>query len=536
LYLRSQELDNASWTATRATVANTALPLAPDGTATADALSEDGTSANDHLISQNVAFTSGTVYTQSVWARAGARTWLVMQLGTAGFSSVPTASFNLAEGTAGTITGTATTTITAFPNGWYRCTMTATATASVTAATRFYIGEQDNDASFDGLSQVSLYLWGAQIEPAGSAGVYTPTTTATAYTTSTGNCLGLLMEASKQNVVLNNANLSAGTWTPSNITISSSTSIDGTSRNIRIVEDSASAIHGIIAGVTITANTTYCLSAIVTPQGRQFAYMYGTNTDQFGAIFDFVNLTSAQILAGTSTINQRGIIPFGNGKFLIWVSGILNAASTVLNFVGGPATSLSVPGGYTYLGDGASGINMEYIQIELGSFPTSRIPTAGSAVTRAGDSCVRTLGAEFNASQGTLVLQGRNSGGQAGRQVFCAFSNGSVSDTIPFVRPGSSDLLQLRIEAASANQTSMGATLTNFVNFKAAGFYAINDTDLYINGGVTAPDTTVTLPTGITTLGIGCEFSGTSQCNGHVRSFRYYPKRESTAFLAREST
>jgi hypothetical protein len=44
-------------------------------------------------------------------------------------------------------------------------------------------------------------------------------------------------------------------------------------------------------------------------------------------------------------------------------------------------------------------------QVEQGSFPTSYIPTAGSQVTRAADSCVRVLGDEYNASEGTIYCE-----------------------------------------------------------------------------------------------------------------------------------
>jgi hypothetical protein len=354
-----------------------------------------------------------------------------------------------------------------------------------------------------------------------------------------GVCLGLLMEASKQNIALNNADLSNGTWTKSDCTISSSTSIDGTTRNIRIVENSASAIHGVVAGMTVTANTTYCISAIVSPQGRQFAFLYGINTDQFGAVFDFVNLTSAQIISGTSTINQRGIIPFGNGKFLIWVSGVLNAASTTLNFVGGPATSLSVPAGYTYLGDGASGINMEYIQVELGSFPTSRIPTAGSAVTRAADSCTRALGAEFSTTTGTLSASAKFSAGQAPSPAptLVAFNDGTTGKTILLNRGSLADTIKLGIVDTVIQVNSDGATLANSALFKIAAAWEVNNASVVVNGGAIVPDTVGTIPTGLTTMSVGHQSpSANSQFSGHIRVLRYYPTRESDAFLVREST
>lgn len=347
-----------------------------------------------------------------------------------------------------------------------------------------------------------------------------------------GVCDGLLCEITRQNVALNNANLSAGTWTKADCTISTATSVDSTTRSIRIVENGATAIHGVIAGMTITANSTYCISSIVSAQGRQFAYMYGINTDQFGAIFDFANLTATNILAGTSTIVDKGIIALGGGRFLIYVSGVLNAASTTLNFVGGPATSTAVPAGYTYAGDNASGINMEYIQVELGRFPSSRILTAGTAVTRATEAATRTVGSEYNTTEGAFFVSGKASGGQSigARQVFAAVTDGTVANTIPIVRPGSSDGIQFRMEAASVNQTAIGLTFVNFAYFNAACSWIENSAQLAFNGAIAVEDTVCTIPVGITSMHVGGEIGGNA-CNGAIRRYEYRPQKVNDTIL-----
>lgn len=348
-----------------------------------------------------------------------------------------------------------------------------------------------------------------------------------------GAVLGLLMEASRTNVALNSADLSAGTWTKSQCTIGTANSADGTVRNTRIIEDNTTNIHGIIAGVAVTANSTYCLSAIVRPAGRQFCFLYGTNVDQFGAIFDFVNLTSAQIISGTSTINQRGIIPWGGGRFLVWVSGVLNAASTVLNFVGGPATSLSVPSGYTYAGDNTSGVEMEFIQIELGAFPSSRILTAGTAVARTADVCIRTLGTEFSATAGTMVVQGRASGGQDSTSGQCVytFDDTTLSNRVGLVRVAATDSARLNSFNAGVSQFALDATFTNLSPFKASAAWAANDVAFSFNGAAPLAAATLAVPT-MTRLSLG-NGASTAQGNCHIRSFDYYPTRLDNATLQR---
>ena len=62
------------------------------------------------------------------------------------------------------------------------------------------------------------------------------------------------------------------------------------------------------------------------------------------------------------------------------------------------ASSARTPGQYN---------TFDAFQIESGTFPTSYIPTAGAAVTRAVDLSSRTLGSEYNPDAGTLIVKAK---------------------------------------------------------------------------------------------------------------------------------
>jgi hypothetical protein len=200
--LRSEEFDNAAWTKTRSSVSANAT-TAPDGTATADKIVEDSTASSTHTVNQSIAFTSGNAYTFSCWFKAAGRTFVEIVLPTAVFGMTRGSFFNLSTGALGAnINSVPGRSIQAFPNGWYRCSITDTATATTSGTPTVFLASADNVDSYSGDGSSGIYAWGAQVEISLVGALpssYVPTTTATVtrnadvlkYPT-TGNILGTI--------------------------------------------------------------------------------------------------------------------------------------------------------------------------------------------------------------------------------------------------------------------------------------------------------------------------------------------------------
>jgi hypothetical protein len=161
LLLRSEELNNAAWTATGATVTANST-AAPDGATTADTVAATAPGGN---VAQAVTITAGRGIALSVFFRANATAWAWMQI-TDGTNAVE-CWFNLADGVVGANTAGAATnvfsqkTIEKMGGGWFRCALETTTVTSTGFTARFGPAAADSAAPASGNS---LFAWGTQLE------------------------------------------------------------------------------------------------------------------------------------------------------------------------------------------------------------------------------------------------------------------------------------------------------------------------------------------------------------------------------------
>jgi hypothetical protein len=134
LLLQSEEFDDAAWMKARVTVTANAV-AAPDGTTTAEKMIAN--TANDsHFLFQGGSFVSGVEYVLSVFAKK--EEWDFIRLGFPSdrfAGSGRSACFDLNNGTVGDTQSGVTASIVNFNNGWYRCSIKATANSTGASTT-----------------------------------------------------------------------------------------------------------------------------------------------------------------------------------------------------------------------------------------------------------------------------------------------------------------------------------------------------------------------------------------------------------------
>ena len=166
----SSDFSNAAWGKTNTTITS-AANITPDGAQTAGLLLDNSTNGG-HIISQ-AGTTTAQTYTLSVYAKA----YQLSNIMIYDYFDSKGTGFNLSTGTIFTVTGITQNTIssiTSVGNGWYRCSITFTATAQTGLIAGIYTVSGTN-FSYVGTGQ-GIYIWGAQLEAGSFATSYIPTT------------------------------------------------------------------------------------------------------------------------------------------------------------------------------------------------------------------------------------------------------------------------------------------------------------------------------------------------------------------------
>lgn len=351
-----------------------------------------------------------------------------------------------------------------------------------------------------------------------------------------GNCLGLLMEAARTNLWLQSQTFDNASWTKLRSSVSADTiaAPDGTTTADTFVEDgSAATTHLLRQDVTVVSGTAYTATIWAKAKERtQVAFQFGSENACFNfeaGIFTLSGSGTAATLSGSPTAVT--IQAFPNGWYRCRVS-----ATAAASAVAGLRLFLASGGTTTYSGDNASGAYIWGAQLEAGAFASSYIPTTTISVTRTADSCIRTLGSEFSATVGTVVVAGRASGGQDASvgQAVWSFDDSTLNERVCLTRSPGGDSANYIVTDGGVAQATIAGTFSNLTAFKSAAAWAANDFAHVFNGS-SGTDAAGTLPT-VTVCNVGGLAGSGTVMNGHILRFDYWPERKANAFLVSAST
>ena len=335
----------------------------------------------------------------------------------------------------------------------------------------------------------------------------------------TGECLGLLVEEARTNLITYSEQFDNAAWSKqTNTTVTANTHVapDGTT-----TADTINAIgNEIIGNAAVTASTTYTVSVFIRKTtGATIFPMLAVNVFTSGAQRIF-NTNTGQLVVRTAALNTGIQCESVGSYWRVSYSGNVGSNTTLsfLIYAAGSTDGSNYSGGFT------GSIIAWGAQVEAGAFPTSYIPTVASTVTRAADVASMTgsnFSSWYNQSEGTMYLKAVSKAEQY---------------LLEIPTTGGGNYHVIAINSARAQLATVNTT-TQASIFSPVGSYNLNVANsvctawtqdsfaITSNGTTVANDTSGTVPT-VDLLAIGRRNLGGANysCSTFAR-LTYYPTR-----------
>ena len=247
--------------------------------------------------------------------------------------------------------------------------------------------------------------------------------------------------------------------------------------------------------------------------------------------FDYIFKTSNR------NIEDYGVESVGNGWYRVWIKPLNDSGTGMITVVSDDTVNSQVS---ATAGNGVDGIYIWGHQVEQGAFPTSYIPTSGATATRAADvTTLPTSAFGYNQKAGTVLVEFKSN--KPLNEQFGAFNLSDGTPNNRIIHYTTSQFHRGFVRNTSGTQADInggnrGAT-SELVKFAMA--FAENDFAVSANGASVDTDTSGTVPSGISVLGIGYFYPNSPSSNlinGHIKSIKYYPRKLSDTQLQELTT
>ena len=350
----------------------------------------------------------------------------------------------------------------------------------------------------------------------------------------TGECLGLLIEESRQNLCVNST--SSSNWSnPNNLTKSSSKTITAPSGETDAYEWTETTDNGTHLNngptISITSGNSYTISAFfkqVSGSGSGFALQWYKSGGGQAVKVTYLPSTDTTIISssnGASDPTNINVTSYPNGWYRISFVAAL-AETSALSIVA--ATNSS--GNASYTGSTSNSFSFWGLQYEAAAFPTSYIPTSGSIATRNPDN-VSMTGDNFldwyNPSEGSIFASYSIIGSNSDNTVF-AINNTTQNEQIDSRWFVSGTGYRVRVVGVNQASYALGDSppLSN-KNYKTSFGYKQNDFMMTIGGIQGTLDDSGNLPTleqNLAQMELG-KRANAGRGNIRLSQLTYYPVR-----------
>jgi hypothetical protein len=326
---------------------------------------------------------------------------------------------------------------------------------------------------------------------------------------------GLLIEEARTNLLTYSNILNGGSWaiynsgTVGSKTLNYGTAPDGTVSSTLFSKDSTTGP----AQLYVNLATTSTIGSVFT-----YSCFIKSSTSTSPTNETYLGQTGAtQATAGSVTV-----VNVGNG----WYRHSKQYTTTATNATIGVAISLA--------GTGAQSIEVWGAQLELGTFPTSYIPTGASTATRSAD-VAQITGNDFksfyNQYAGTCVVAG-NRKLPAGAAPTAPRMVDMIGNILILIRGGQMNPQVGATPSGTIYNQILGPSYAeDGSTIKGAFCYSFSSGNGASNGIVGNSISSGTLNTSINTLTIGDNGIGTRCFEGCISSIAYYPMRLSDQWL-----
>jgi len=485
LLVQSNNFGSGSWVNVNSS--RTSGQTGYDGSSDAWLLSATSDFAN---VYQTITETG--LVTFSVHAKAGTGNWMMMRLNGSNNNLIYVDLANQVFG--GTSAQYVDGTITDLGSGWRRVSITINQTSYNNA--HIYVAADDLDLN---TTNETIYIQDAQLEQGLVATDYIETGASTAQAgiledlprldySGGASCPALLLEPQRSNLVTQSEYI--GAWDNSTYPITiASNQIVSPSGNINaslLTPNSGNSRHAIKETISCSA-TTYTLSAFYKKANAQYVVLSdGGDASWHIVTADLNNGTITDETNATGTIES-----YGNDWYRITCTFTRTNATTIQIFIGSSPTdsNTSLPSF-----DNTSLTTYIWgVQLEEGSYPTSYIPTYGSAVTRGADFATKTgLTSLIDSTQGTMFLDFKALANTLPSEYsYFSMSDGTYNNRIAILQSiGGNNQVRVFAFVGGTKVFDMTGSITDITaQTKVALRYAENAFDLFINGVKASTDT-----------------------------------------------